>query len=101
VIGRKFALQFFTGQGIFQDLASVQQLDKADTGQATANRQKKPAATWVYLENDNPFSEFFSNLISSRNIGFLAAAGSPVQILFFLPLLLLRKGRKQMPERLK
>ncbi len=79
---------------------SVQQLEKADAGQAAANRHKKPAATWVYLENDNPFSEFFSCLISSRNIGFQAAASSPVQLLFFLPLLLLRRRIKQIPRRL-
>ena len=67
-------------------------------GQAAARKLKKPSATWVYLENDNPFSEFFSCLISSRNIGFAASAG--IQSLIYLPLLLLR-WLKQMPKRLK
>jgi preprotein translocase subunit SecA len=81
--------------------SEVQKTVKAATGQAPARKSKKPSATWVYLENDNPFSEFFSCLISSRHIGFQAAASLPVQLLFFLPLLLLRRGKKQMPKCLK
>jgi preprotein translocase subunit SecA len=82
----------------------VRKTEKATAGQAAARKSKKPSATWVYLENDNPFSEFFSCLVSSRNIGFQAAAGSPVQLLFFLPLLLflmLLKRIKQMLKRPK
>jgi preprotein translocase subunit SecA len=78
---------------------TVQRLEKSPAGNAAANRWKKPAATWVYLENDNPFSEFFSCLISSRNIGILASAG--IQSLIYLPLLLFRRRMKQMPKRPK
>ncbi|MCG2812474.1 MAG: accessory Sec system translocase SecA2 [Candidatus Aminicenantes bacterium] len=79
----------------------VRKMKKSAAKQAAANRRKKPAATWVYLENDNPFSEFFSCLISSRNIGFQAAASSPVQLLFFLPLLLLLMLLKRIKQMLK
>ncbi len=71
----------------------VQKPEESATGQEATRGWKKPAATWVYLENDNPFSEFFSCLVSSRHIGLMASAG--IQSLFFLPLLLLRKVRSR------
>jgi preprotein translocase subunit SecA len=77
----------------------VREMKKSAAGRTAAHRWKKPSATWVYLENDNPFSEFFSCLISSRNIGLSAAAG--IQSLIYLPLLLLRRRREQMPKRRK
>lgn len=46
-----------------------------------------PSSTWVYLVNDDPFSEMFSFLISNRHIGVAAAAPMPL----LLPLLLLRR----------
>jgi preprotein translocase subunit SecA len=72
---------------------NVQQMEKAGAGQDAANGKKKPTATWVYLENDNPFSEFFTSLISSRNTGMQVSAGA--QYLLFLPLLLLWQWLKR------
>jgi len=48
---------------------------------------KRPSATWTYLVNDNPFSQFGISMIASRNIGL--AAGSGVLAAQYLPIIIL------------